>query len=237
MVRPVRGGRQVSRLGSTFADCRAENRAALVGYLPAGYPDLVGSIAACTAMVESGCDIIEVGIAYSDPVMDGPTIQAAAEQALRGGVRVRDVFSVVEAISNSGGKAVVMTYWNPVLQYGVDRFARDLATAGDWGSSPRTSSPKRPVSGSPPPRNTISTASSWSRRPRPRSGSSRPSKPAAASCTPPPPWASPAPVTPYPRPPPPCAPASAPIPTSRSASASASAAAPRPPRSPPTPTA
>ncbi|WP_280276135.1 tryptophan synthase subunit alpha [Nocardia wallacei] len=133
MVRTVRRGRQVSRLGSTFADCRAEHRAALVGYLPAGYPDLVGSIAACTAMVESGCDIIEVGIAYSDPVMDGPTIQAAAEQALRGGVRVRDVFSVVEAISNSGGKAVVMTYWNPVLQYGVDRFARDLATAGGLG--------------------------------------------------------------------------------------------------------
>ncbi len=123
----------VSRLGGTFADCRAEGRAALIGYLPAGYPDLVGSIAACTAMVESGCDIIEVGIAYSDPVMDGPTIQAATEQALRGGVRVRDVFAVVEAISNAGGKAVVMTYWNPVLKYGVDAFSRDLAAAGGLG--------------------------------------------------------------------------------------------------------
>ncbi|MCX4095095.1 tryptophan synthase subunit alpha [Nocardia sp. alder85J] len=123
----------MSRLESAFAATRAEGRAALIGYLPAGYPDLAGSIAACTAMVESGCDIIEVGIAYSDPVMDGPTIQAATEQALRGGVRVRDVFSVVQAIADAGGRAVVMTYWNPVLRYGVDRFARDLAAAGGLG--------------------------------------------------------------------------------------------------------
>jgi tryptophan synthase alpha chain len=65
--------------------------------------------------------------------MDGPTIQAAAEAALRGGVRVRDTFSVVEAISNAGGRAVVMTYWNPVLKWGVDAFARDLAAAGGVG--------------------------------------------------------------------------------------------------------
>ncbi|MGX1807870.1 tryptophan synthase subunit alpha [Nocardia sp. NPDC055321] len=124
---------QQSRLANTFAACREENRAALIGYLPAGYPDLQGSIDTCVAMVESGCDIIEVGVAYSDPVMDGPTIQVAAEQALRGGVRVRDVFKVVQAISDAGGKAVVMAYWNPVLQYGVDSFARDLAGAGGCG--------------------------------------------------------------------------------------------------------
>ncbi|MBF6134467.1 tryptophan synthase subunit alpha [Nocardia otitidiscaviarum] len=124
---------QQSNLANTFTAAREENRAALIGYLPAGYPDLQGSIDACTAMVESGCDVIEVGVAYSDPVMDGPTIQAAAEQALRGGVRVRDVFRVVEAISAAGGKAVVMTYWNPVLKYGVDTFARDLAAAGGLG--------------------------------------------------------------------------------------------------------
>ncbi|WP_067697402.1 tryptophan synthase subunit alpha [Nocardia jejuensis] len=124
---------QQSRLADTFAACRAENRAALIGYLPAGYPDVQGSIDVCRTMVESGCDVIEVGVAYSDPVMDGPTIQAAAEQALRGGVRVRDVFKVVEAISQAGGKAVVMAYWNPVLQYGVDNFSRDLAAAGGLG--------------------------------------------------------------------------------------------------------
>jgi tryptophan synthase alpha chain len=84
-------------------------------------------------MVEAGCDIIEVGVPYSDPVMDGPTIQEAADQALQSGVRVRDVFSAVEAITDAGGSAVVMTYWNPVLQYGVDAFARDLAGAGGLG--------------------------------------------------------------------------------------------------------
>ncbi|MGN2640261.1 tryptophan synthase subunit alpha [Nocardia takedensis] len=122
-----------SRLAATFAAARADGRAALIGYLPAGYPDLAGSIEVCRTMVEAGCDIVEVGVAYSDPVMDGPVIQAAAEQALRGGVRVRDVFSVVEAITGAGGQAVVMSYWNPVLRYGIDRFARDLAGAGGAG--------------------------------------------------------------------------------------------------------
>lgn len=122
-----------SRLGATFAACKTDHRAALIGYLPAGYPDLEGSRKVVRAMVESGCDIVEVGVAYSDPVMDGPTIQAAADQALRGGVRVRDVFSVVEAVTDAGAQAVVMSYWNPVLKYGVDRFARDLAAAGGAG--------------------------------------------------------------------------------------------------------
>ncbi|MGW5574982.1 tryptophan synthase subunit alpha [Nocardia thailandica] len=124
---------QQSRLANTFAAARAENRAALIGYLPAGYPDLDGSVAAVRALVESGCDIVEVGVAYSDPVMDGPTIQRAAEQALRAGVRVRDVFTVVQAVADAGGQAVVMSYWNPVLRYGVDAFARDLAAAGGAG--------------------------------------------------------------------------------------------------------
>ncbi|MFD4182724.1 tryptophan synthase subunit alpha [Rhodococcus sp. NPDC058514] len=122
-----------SRLAELFAQCRAENRAALVGYLPAGYPDLPLSIEAFETLVASGCDLVEVGIPYSDPVMDGPTIQAAANEALVAGFRVRDVFTVVEAISKAGGKAVVMTYWNLVLKYGVDEFARDLAAAGGLG--------------------------------------------------------------------------------------------------------
>ncbi|QNG21290.1 tryptophan synthase subunit alpha [Rhodococcus triatomae] len=123
----------MSRLAPTFEQCRSENRAALVGYLPAGFPTVPDSIDVFRAMVDSGCDIIEVGLAYSDPVMDGPTIQAAAETALSNGVRVRDIFPVVEQIAAAGGKAVVMTYWNPVLKYGVDAFARDLANAGGLG--------------------------------------------------------------------------------------------------------
>lgn len=122
-----------SRLSGVFSTCRAENRSALIGYLPTGYPDVATSIDAMVAMAQSGCDIIEVGVAYSDPGMDGPTIAAATEAALRGGVRVRDALRAVEAISNAGGSAVVMTYWNPVLKWGVDAFARDLASAGGLG--------------------------------------------------------------------------------------------------------
>jgi tryptophan synthase alpha chain len=116
-----------------FATARAEGRAALVGYLPAGFPTVEGSIDALKAMVEAGCDLIEVGLPYSDPVMDGPTIQAAAQQALEGGVRTADVLRTVEAVAATGTPTVVMTYWNPVERYGVDRFARDLAAAGGAG--------------------------------------------------------------------------------------------------------
>src|SRR5436190_23045352 len=84
-------------------------------------------------MVGAGCDVIEVGLPYSDPVMDGPTIQAAAQQALDRGVRTADVLRTVEAVAATGTPTVVMTYWNPVERYGVDRFARDLAAAGGAG--------------------------------------------------------------------------------------------------------
>ncbi|CAL9371402.1 tryptophan synthase subunit alpha [Saccharothrix sp. NPDC042600] len=123
----------MSGLSSVFATCRDERRAALIGYLPAGFPSVEGSKDVLRTMVSSGCDIVEVGLPYSDPVMDGPTIQRASEEALRGGFRVRDLFGVVESVASLGGRAVVMTYWNPVLRYGVDAFARDLAAAGGLG--------------------------------------------------------------------------------------------------------
>ena len=122
--------------GSTrpaFEAARAEGRAALVGYLPAGFPDVAGAIDALRTMVDNGCDVIEVGLPYSDPVMDGPTIQAAAQAALEGGVRTADVLRTVEAVAETGAKVVVMTYWNPVERYGVERFAADLASAGGSG--------------------------------------------------------------------------------------------------------
>jgi tryptophan synthase alpha chain len=125
--------REQSVVEEIFGKTRAEGRAALVGYLPAGYPTVDRSVELLTAMVEGGCDLLEVGVAYSDPVLDGPTIQAAADTALRAGVRLRDVFRVVERVSAAGGSAVVMTYFNPVLRYGVDAFARDLAAAGGLG--------------------------------------------------------------------------------------------------------
>lgn len=120
------------RLGPLFQACRAEGRAALIGYLPTGYPDVATSIAAMVAM-SGDCDIIEVGVPYSDPGMDGPVIASATEAALQAGVRVRDTLGAVEKISAAGGNAVVMTYWNPVLHYGVEAFARDLAAAGGLG--------------------------------------------------------------------------------------------------------
>lgn len=120
-------------VGRAFATSRQEGRASLVGYLPAGFPDIAGGQAALLAMVEAGCDVIEVGLPYTDPVMDGPTVQAGAQMALEGGTRTREVFRTVEAVAATGTPTVVMTYWNPVEKYGVDRFARDLASAGGAG--------------------------------------------------------------------------------------------------------
>lgn len=116
-----------------FAKAKADGRAALIGYLPAGFPDVDGSIEALKVMVDAGCDIIEVGLPYSDPVMDGPVIQAAVQQALDGGVRTNDVFRVVEAVAATGTPTVVMTSWNPIEHLGVERFAQRLQDAGGAG--------------------------------------------------------------------------------------------------------
>ena len=120
-------------VATAFAAAKQEGRGALVGYLPAGFPDVAGGIEAIKVLVDSGCDIIEVGLPYSDPVMDGPTIQAAAQVALEAGTRTSDVLHTVEAVSNMGAPAVVMTYWNPIDRYGVARFAADLSSAGGAG--------------------------------------------------------------------------------------------------------
>lgn len=122
----------MSRVDEAFAAARAEGRGLLVAYLPAGFPTLEGSYQAVQAVVDAGADLIEIGLPYSDPVMDGPTVQAAAEQALEAGTRTRDVLRLVERVSRLV-PTVVMTYWNPVERYGVAAFARDLAAAGGSG--------------------------------------------------------------------------------------------------------
>jgi tryptophan synthase alpha chain len=116
-----------------FGKASADNRAALVGYLPAGYPTVSRAIEAAKAMAAAGADVIEVGLPYSDPLMDGPVIAEAVHLALLAGTRVADVLRTVEAVAAAGVPALVMTYWNPVDQYGVRAFARDLAQAGGSG--------------------------------------------------------------------------------------------------------
>lgn len=123
----------MSALDEVFARCRAEDRAALVAYLPAGYPDLDASLAAVRATAAAGADIVEVGVPYTDPLMDGPVIEQAASTALANGFRLSQVFEVVRAVREAGAVPVVMSYWNPVLRYGPERFAADLTAAGGAG--------------------------------------------------------------------------------------------------------
>jgi tryptophan synthase alpha chain len=107
----------------------------LIGYFPLGYPNLDASIEAAVAMCESGVDVLELGIPYSDPVMDGLVIQKASEEALENGFRLSDAFEAIKKItSRVKAPVLVMTYWNPVLAYGVERFAADLADSGAAGA-------------------------------------------------------------------------------------------------------
>ena len=123
-----------SRVEAALGRARAEGRGALVAYLPAGYPTVDASIEAVKAVIANGADVIELGIPYSDPVMDGPVIQRATVTALENGFRVAQVFDIVRAVSQGTDVPIlVMTYWNPVVQYGIDRFAADLAAAGGAG--------------------------------------------------------------------------------------------------------
>ncbi|MGO4297346.1 tryptophan synthase subunit alpha [Glutamicibacter sp. MCAF14] len=117
-----------------IAAARAEGRPALIGYLPAGFPDVQTSIDAAVALAENGVDVIEIGIPYSDPVMDGAVIQEATVQALANGFKVPQIFEIVRGITERTNAAVmVMTYWNPVLRLGVDEFSRRFAEAGGAG--------------------------------------------------------------------------------------------------------
>jgi tryptophan synthase alpha chain len=128
----------LGQTGQVFADLREQGRGALVGFLHVGYPDVPLSLQALKALTgegeRPGVDLVEVGMPYSDPMMDGVTIQQAGTRALERGVRTRDAFAAVEAVASTGTPAVVMTYWNLIERYGPDRFARDLAAAGGAGA-------------------------------------------------------------------------------------------------------
>ena len=124
----------MSRVEQAIQRAQDAGRSAFVGYLPVGFPDLETSVEAAIAMARNGADVIEFGVPYSDPVMDGVVIQEATQAALAGGFRLRDTFTAVREIAaRTDVPILVMTYWNPVLQYGVDRFADDLKAAGGAG--------------------------------------------------------------------------------------------------------
>lgn len=123
----------MSHLAETFAAAKADGRAALIAYLPAGFPSRVDCVPVIAAMVENGVDAVEIGLPYSDPLMDGPVIQTAVESSLRAGTRVSDVMHDVEGVAGTGAPALVMSYWNPIERYGVQRFASELAASGGCG--------------------------------------------------------------------------------------------------------
>ncbi|SIN74284.1 tryptophan synthase subunit alpha [Agromyces cerinus] len=124
----------MNTVGSVIRRRNEEAGGALIGYLPVGFPTFDESVEAAVAMVENGVDILELGLPYSDPVMDGPVIQAATQQALANGFRLADGFEAVRRITaRVDAPVLIMTYWNPVVQYGVDRFADDLVAAGGAG--------------------------------------------------------------------------------------------------------
>lgn len=124
----------MSKVEAAFQKAEAAGRSVFVGYLPVGYPDLQTSIQAAITLAENGVDIIELGPPYSDPVMDGAVIQEATTAALAAGFRMADLFTAIRAITAATDVPVlVMTYWNPVVQYGIDRYADDLLAAGGAG--------------------------------------------------------------------------------------------------------
>jgi tryptophan synthase alpha chain len=123
----------MSSIHDAFARAKAENRAALIGYLPAGYPSREGAIECIKAMVDGGVDIVEIGLPYSDPVMDGPTIQAAVDISLAAGTKIVDVIETVREVAADGTPTLVMSYWNPIERFGVEKFASELAAAGGAG--------------------------------------------------------------------------------------------------------
>jgi len=124
----------MSAVEDTIAQANRDRSGALIGYLPVGYPTIADSIEAAVALAENGVDVIELGLPYSDPVMDGPAIQRATQAALANGFRLQDGFAAVaEITSRVSTPVLLMSYWNPIMQFGVDRFADELVAAGGAG--------------------------------------------------------------------------------------------------------
>ena len=123
----------MTQLDQVMVKVRQENRAALIAYIPAGFPSQEGCAKAIRVLADAGVDAIEIGFPYSDPVMDGPVIQEAADISIKAGTQAADVFAALKVASDTGVAAVVMTYWNPIAKYGVEKFAQSIADNGGSG--------------------------------------------------------------------------------------------------------
>lgn len=125
----------MSRLEQTFSKVKAEGRGAYIPYVCVGDPDMEFTKRLVLVMAECGADVFELGMPFSDPIADGPTIQGAMARSLAKGTKVRDVIRLIRSLRGEGmdRPIVVMTYLNPILQYGERSFCRDLAEAGGDG--------------------------------------------------------------------------------------------------------
>ncbi|MHB9022943.1 MAG: tryptophan synthase subunit alpha [Armatimonadota bacterium] len=121
----------MSRIAARFAECRARGEGALVTYLMAGDPDAERGLVALRAVAAGGADIIELGVPFSDPMADGRVIELAAVRALLAGVHLPELFSMVRKFREEyDTPLLLMTYWNPILQYGIERFCVEAKAAG-----------------------------------------------------------------------------------------------------------
>ena len=126
----------MSRIEKRFAQLRAEGRAGLVAYLVAGDPDPETSLRLFSGVAAAGADLIEIGMPFSDPMADGPSIQAAGQRALKAGMTLRKTLAMVRELRarDPDTPYVLMGYYNPIYRYGAEVFARDAVAAGVDGA-------------------------------------------------------------------------------------------------------
>ena len=131
MISPPQNSTRISR---RFAELRASGELGIVAYITAGDPSLEATLKFVEALADAGADVIELGVPFSDPLADGPTIQRASERALKNGATLRGVLDLVARIRKSSQvPLVIFSYYNPVLQMGLEKFAVDAAAAGADG--------------------------------------------------------------------------------------------------------
>lgn len=123
----------MTSLKETFTKAKSENRAVLIAYLPAGFPSLDGSIQIINEMFQNGVDVIEVGVPYSDPLMDGPVIQEAVDIALNHKTGIKEVMHVVKKVSGNNKPVLTMSYWSPIEKWGINKYVEEFKNSGGNG--------------------------------------------------------------------------------------------------------